>query len=174
VENTPSTIDRQTLVLPALGKIPELKLSMDKIVEAEKRILEAKSVNPVTYADLESSFNESYRDLKRHLSSIGFQIAVTEKAMEAAKANVLLDTYPAYIEANDVKDNADIRKALLSRDEAYGAALDRYNQLKALESNFDGKVKVLENVCRYMRKQMDLLLRSGMSNRDYYNTQGKR
>lgn len=170
MENSPSTVDRHALTLPALGKIPELKLSMEKIVEAEKRLLEAKTVNPVTYADLESCYNESYRDLKRHLSSIGYNIAMAEKSMENAKANVLLDIYPNYIEANGIKDNADIRKALLARDETYSAALDRYNQLKALESNFDGKVKVLENVCRYMRKQMDLLLRSGMSNRDYYNT----
>lgn len=170
MDNSPSTVDRHALTLPALGKVPELKLSMDKIVEAEKRLLEAKVVNPVTYVDLESCYNESYRDLKRHLSSIGFNIAMTEKAMESAKANVLLDTYPAYVEANGLKDNADLRKALLSRDETYSAALDRYNQLKALESNFEGKIKVLENVCRFMRKQMDLLLRSGMSGRDIYNT----
>jgi hypothetical protein len=174
VENTPSTVDRQTMVLPSLGKIPELRLTMDKIIEAEKRLLEAKTVSPVTYADLESAYNESYRDLKRHLSAIGYQITVTDKAMEQAKATVLLDVYPEYLEKNDVKDNADLRKAFLIRDETYSAALDRMNQLKALETSFEGKIKVMENVCRYMRKQMDLLLRSGMSNRDYYNTQGKR
>lgn len=146
---------------------------MEKITEAEKRLIEAKTVNPITYVDLEHSFNESYRDLKRHLSAIGYQIAVTDKAMETAKADVLLDKYPGYIESNGLKDNSDLRKAFLSRDKAHSDALDRMNQLKALESNFDGKIKVMENVCRYMRKQMDLLIRSGLSNKDYYVTSGK-
>lgn len=171
----PATVDRTTLILPELGKVPELRLSMDKIVEAEKRLIEAKTVNPSTYVDLEHCFNESYRDLKRHLSSIGYQIAQTEKAMHTAKADVMLDTYPEYLEKNDIKkyqDTADLRQSFLMRDEVYCAALDRYNQLKALESNLDGKVKVMENVCRYMRKQMDLLIRSGLSNRDYYISKG--
>lgn len=161
METAPSTIDKHSLVLPAMGKVPELKLTMEKIVSAENRIIEAKTVNPATYADLEHAFNESYRDLKRHLSSIGYQIAVTDKAMEKAKADVLLDKYPGYIESNGFKDNTDLRKAFLTRDETYSAALDRMNQLKALESNFEGKIKVMENVCRYMRKQMDLIIRNG-------------
>ena len=134
---------------------------MEKIFEADHRVIEAKTVNPSTYSDLEHCFNESYRDLKRHLSSIGYQIAVTDKAMESAKADVLLDKYPAYLESTGAKDNADLRKAFLIRDETYSAALDRMNQLKALESNFEGKIKVMENVCRYMRKSMDLIIRNG-------------
>jgi hypothetical protein len=175
VENSPA--QSGSLVLPAFGKLPELKLQMDKIVEAEKRLIEAKTVNPSTYVDLEHTFNESYRDLKRHLSSIGFQLAITEKVMEQAKADVLLDKYPIFLEEKQLKktqDNADLRKAFLIRDEAYVGALDRFNQLKALESNFEGKIKVMENVCRYMRKQMDLILRSGLSNRDYYVSQGQK
>jgi hypothetical protein len=175
VENSPSNRDL-TLTLPALGKIPELQLPMDKVIEAEKRLIEAKTVNPVTYVDLEHTFNESYRDLKKHMSRIGYQIAVTDKAMEEAKADVLLDKYPEFLESNNMKksqDNADLRKAFLSRDTTYSAALDRMNQLKALESNMEGKIKVMENVCRYMRKQMDLLIRSGLSNSNYYITSGK-
>jgi hypothetical protein len=150
---------------------------MAKIIEAEKRLLEARTVSPTTYVDLESCFNESYRDLKRHISSIGYQLSLADKAMQVAKSDLLLDKYPEYLESNNFKksqDNGDLRQAFFMRDEAYLAALDRINQLKALESNMDGKIKVMENVCRYMRKQMDLLLRSGMSNRDYYITQGNK
>ena len=167
--------DSHALVIPAFGKSPEMSLEMGKIRDAERRIIEAKTVNPITYADLEHSFNESYRDLKRHLSAIGFQIAQAEKSLEEAKATVLLDKYPTYMEGKPKNhDNADTRKAFMSRDPEYSAALDRLNQMKALESNFDGKVKVMENVCRYMRKQMDLILRSGLSSKDYYVTHGKR
>ncbi len=173
MSDTPSTIDRTTLVLPQEGKIPELRLEMAKIVEAEKRILEAKTVNPVTYVDLESCFMESFRDLKRHMSSIGYQLSLAEKALEMAKSDLLLDKYPEFLDSNNFKksqDNGDLRQAFFMRDAAYVAALDRINQLKALESNMDGKIKVMENVCRYMRKQMDLILRSGLSGRDLYLT----
>lgn len=174
--DTPATVDKQTLILPAFGKVPELRLSMEKIVEAEKRLIEAKTVNPVTYVDLEHTFNESYRDLKRHLSAIGYQLDLADKAMNVAKSDLLLDKYPEYLAKNDFKksqDNGDLRQAFFMRDEAYIASLDRINQLKALQSNLDGKIKIMENVCRYMRKQMDLLIRSGLSNADYYVTSGR-
>lgn len=177
MDNAPSNVQENYLVLPAFGKAPELRLDLSNITEAEQRLIEAKTVNPVTYVDLEHTFGASYRDLKRHLSMIGFQISCAEKALEEAKANVLLDTYPEFLKTSEMKksqDNADLRKAFLIRDPAYSAATDRINQLKALESNFDGKIKVMENVCRYMRKQMDLVLRSGLSSRDYYVTQGKK
>ena len=176
-ESTPSQIANQTLMLPAVGRIPAVSFEMGNVREAEQRLIEAKTVNPVTYSDLEHCFNEAYRDLKRHLSAIGYQISLSEKAMEQAKANVLLDSYPAYLESKQMKksqDNSDLRKAFLIKDTDYVTALDRFNQLKALESNMDGKIKVMENVCRYMRKQMDLILRSGLSNSNYYVTSEKK
>lgn len=175
--STPSQIGTNTLTLPAFGKIPAVSFEMANIREAERRLIEAKTVNPITYSDLEHTFNESYRDLKKHLSAIGYHLDLIDKAMEIAKANVLLDTYPEFLKSNDMKksqDNADLRKAFLMRDAEYIAALDRFNQLKALESTMDGKVRVMENVCRYMRKQMDLVLRSGLSNSDYYVSSGRK
>jgi hypothetical protein len=176
-QSAPSQIVNQTMTLPAMGKVPAVSFEMGNIREAEKRIIEAKTVNPITYADLEGCFNESYRDLKKHLSSIGYQVALTEKAMEQAKSTVLLDIYPEFLKSNDMKksqDNADLRQAVLMRDTDYLAALDRFNQLKALESMMDGKIKVMENTCRYMRKQMDLILRSGLSNANHYVTSGRK
>lgn len=172
-ENEPiHKIAGQTLALPPFGKSPAISLEMGKIREAEMRLIEAKTVNPVTYVDLEHSFNEAYRDLKRHLATLGFAIAQASKALEDAKADVILGSYQEHAKANPKEANADVRNAFLTRDQAYSAALERIDQLKALESNMDGKVKVMENVCRYMRKQMDLLLRSGLTGRDLYNTQG--
>jgi hypothetical protein len=165
----------QTLIIPAFGKSTALHLDMGRIREAESRIIEAKMVNPSTYADLESSYNEAYRDLKRHLSAIQYQLAMADKILEEAKAEVLLDKYPTFMKGKPKShDSADLRKAFLIRDAGYVAALDRIAQLKALESNFDGKIKVLENVCRYMRKRMDLIIKSGLSSTDYYVTSGKK
>jgi hypothetical protein len=163
---------KQILVLPAFGKTPELKFNMEPIREAESRLIEAKTVNPVTFPDLEYTFNESYRELKKHLTQVQFAIAQAEKALEDAKADVLLDKYPQYLEEKAIKktqDNADLRKAFLMRDANYTAALDRIDQLKALESNFEGKIKVMEKVCSFMRVQMNLIIKSGI-NPNMYNT----
>lgn len=163
------------MTLPSFGKTPQITLDMHKTREAEQRFIEAKTVSPVTYADLEHSFNESYRELKRHTSTIGYQIAMAEKALKQAKSTFLLDKYPDLMKDRPKShDNADLRDAFLMRDEDYVLALDRLNQLKAVESFVDGRIKVIENVCRYMRKEMDITIRSGLTDRNLYNTQGKR
>lgn len=167
----PSNGDSSALVIPAFGKSPALSLTMSATREAENRLIEAKTVNPVTYVDLEHTFNESYRELKKHMSTVGYQIAMAEKALEDAKAKVLLETLPEYMKDKAKSwDSADLRKALMMRDADYVAALDRIAQLKAIQTFVDGRIKVMENVCRYMRKQMDLVIRSGLSSADLYLT----
>lgn len=167
--------DEKTLVIPGFNKSPELTLDLGRVKEAEGRIVEARTVSPITYKDLEYTYNEAWRDLKRYLSAIGYQLALAERALEEAKANVLLDRYPEFMSGRPKsQDNADMRKAFLSRDEEYSKALDRFNQLKAVESMLDGKAKSFENVCRFMKKSMDLVLRSGLSNSDIYNTQNRK
>ena len=162
------------LEIPAFGKSPVLRLEMASIRRAESRLIEAKDVNPSTYADLEHDYNEAYRELKRHISSIGYQLAMANKALEEAKADVILGSYAEHLQGKPkYQDNSNMRDAFITRDPVYTAAYERVAQLKALESNFDGKIKVLENVCRYMRKKMDLILRSGMD-ANVYNTQGRR
>lgn len=176
-ESSPSSApgENSVLVIPAFGQSPALKLEMSSTREAEKRLVEAKTVNPITYSDLEHCFNESYRELKKHMSTLGYQIAMAEKALETAKSDLLLDKYPDFMKDKPkTQDNADLRKAFFMRDKEYVAALDRINQIKAIESFVDGRIKVMENVCRYMRKQMDLVLRSGLSNADLYLTHGRK
>jgi hypothetical protein len=153
----------KALVIAAFGKSPELKLDISRIREAETRYIEAKLVNPATYSDLEHTFNESYRVLKGHLSNIGYQLTLAEKALREAQADVTLGAYAEYLKDKPkYADNPQIRDAYLVRDTAYMAALDRVNQLKAFISNFEGKVKVIENVCRYMRQKMYLISKSGV------------
>lgn len=167
--------DKSALVIPAFGKSPALTLDTSKTREAEQRLVEAKTVNPLTYSDLEHCFNESYRELKGHMSKLGYQIAMAQKALEDAKARVILETLPEYMKDKAKSwDSADLRKALMTRDEEYRAAQDRIDMLKAMESFVDGRIKVMEKVSVHMRKQMDLILRSGLSNADLYNTHGRK
>jgi len=163
MSNELTKVPEQALELPAFGKTPTLRLEMGSIREAESRFLEAKNVNPSTYIDLEHTFNESYRDIKRHLSTIGYHLTLADKALREAKADVLLGSYAEFMQGKPKShDNADLRDAFLIKDPVYLAALDRVNQLKALQSNFEGKQKVIENVCKYMRQKMYLISRSGV------------
>lgn len=171
VEKLPTN---HSLEVPAFGKSPALSLHMSKIREAEVRYIEAKTVSPSTYAELEHTFNEAYRDLKQHLSSVGYQLNLADKALRLAKANVILGSYAEHMAGKPkYQDNADMRDAFLIKDPEYVAAMDRVAQLKALESNFEGKIKVIENVCRYMRQKMYLISKSGVPYEHVGVTSGK-
>lgn len=163
------------MVIPPFRATPKIVLDINATKEAEARFIEAKNVNPITYTDLEHTYNESYRELKRHHATVTFQLAMADKALEQAKATVLLDKYPDFMKDRPKsQDNADMRKAFLMRDTEYLEALDRVAMLKAFESFIDGRIKVLENICRYMRKRMDLIIRSGLTADQMYVTSGNK
>lgn len=160
-----------SLVIPAFekSKSDEMELSLNKTREAESRLLEAKMVNPITYAELESCYNEAYRELRRHLATVGYEISKADNALETAKSNFLIDSYQEKIkDLPKSHDSADLRKAWLMRDKEYISAKDRIDMLKAMEALLDGKIKVFEKTCQFMRKRMDLVLRSGLSDPQLY------
>lgn len=170
-----STRESVALEIPAFGKSPLRTLDIEKTREGEKRLVEAKMVSPVTYADLEHCFNEAYRELSRHAATVQYELAMAEKEMEIAKSTFLIDTYPDLMAKKPKsQDSADMRKAYLMRDPAYTAATDRIARLQAMESFVTSRIKVFERVCAYMKKRMDLIIRSGLSAGELYNTQGKR
>jgi hypothetical protein len=164
-----------SLVIPAFQKSTELQLTLNKTKEGEARLLEAKNASPATYSDLESSYNEAYRELRRHLATVGYELSKAENALETAKSNFLIDTYQEKIkDLPKSYDSADLRKAWLMRDPEYVAAKERSDMLKAMESLLDGKIKVFERTCAYMKKRMDLILRSGLSGSNLYITNGNK
>lgn len=155
------------MMIPSFGSFPALILDTTKIKEGEHRLYEAQVVNPGTYANLEYVFNEGYREGRRHLSAIGYQITQAEKAQRSARSRALLDDYPDYLKKKGIKDSAGIRDAYLETVQEFVAAQDRIDMLKAMEALIDGKVKSFENTCRYMKKQMDLIIRSGVDPNKY-------
>jgi len=167
--------NQHAITVPAFKKSPQLHLDMTLVREAETRLVEAKTVNPLTYSDLSHTFNESYRILKTHLSNVGYQLLLAEKALEEAKADVILGEYMEYLKDKPKSaGSSELRNAFLIKNAEYNAALDRINQLKAIQSNFEGKIKVLENVNRYMNQKMYLVSRSGLGNDNLYVTSGKK
>lgn len=159
--------ERAELTIPEFGSTPPITLDITSIKEGESRLIEAKVVNPGTYSDLEYVFNEGYRQAKSHLSQVGYEITRAKKALRDAKSRYLLDEYPEFLKENKLKDNASIRDAFLERQKEYVSSQDRIDMLTALESLLEGKIKVFENVCRYMRKEMDIVIRSGIDPNKY-------
>lgn len=161
--------EESSIELPAFRGLPSVKIEVTATKNAEKRLIEAKTVNPSTYTDLEYTFNEAYRELKRNLATIGYQILKTKNELEKSKANALLDKYQEYIKDKGSKfDNASMRDAFLTRDQEYMEAKERLDSLQALEIFLEGRVKVMENVCQYMRNAIRMITRSGVTSDFYY------
>lgn len=159
--------ERAELTIPEFGSTPEIRLDITSIKDGENRLIEAKIVNGGTYAELEYVYNEGYRQAKRHLSVIGYEITRAKKALREAKSRAILDEYPEFLKENKLKDNATVRDAFLERQADFVAAHDRIDMLNAMESLLEGKIKVFENVCRYMKKEMDIVIRSGIDPNKY-------
>ena len=97
-----------------------------------------------------------------------YQISMAEKQLRKVKSEYLLDDYPEFLKEKKMKDSVAVREAYLETKPDYAAATDRIAMLKAMECLFEGKVKVFENVCRYMRKTIDIQLRSGVIDHNKY------
>lgn len=173
-EDTSLTFDEHALTLPAFKNSKALRLDMSSIREAESRLEESKTVNPVTFSELSHCFNESYRTLKRHLADIGYLLTQAEIVLEQTKSEVILGEYFEYLKDKPKSaGSTDLRNAFLIKNIDYKATLDRINQLKATQAHFDGKVKVLENVMGTMKTKMYLISRSGLGSENLYSTIGK-
>jgi len=165
------------ITIPSFGKSKEsfVDLTATYDAEAAARSMAIKNVNPVTFPDLEITITRAYQELRRNHAMVGFLLAEAERMAESAKADAMLDKYPDFIKEKPKSfDNADMRKSFLTRDTEYQNALERIDMLKATESMIDGKIKVMEKLSMFMRKQMDLLIRSGLSGASLYVTSGKK
>jgi len=155
------------LHIPAFDDRPVVSLDFNSIKEGERRLIEAKIVNPSTYTDLEFSFNEGYREARKNLAIVGYEITQAERIFRRIRSELILDEYPQFLKDKGLKDNATVRDAFLDSNKNYNDAQERINMLRAMEALMDGKIKVFENVCRYMKKQMDILIRSGIDPNKY-------
>lgn len=120
-----------------------LKLGMDIIDEAERRLHEVRLANPATRNELCGLFNQAANTCGKYQAWIEYEILRADKAHKLDRAVVILEK--ATEEAKRLKElgikmNEDLREALISRDEACAASLETLNELKAmkalLESHF--------------------------------------
>ena len=168
MSNLPQKLESMVLDLPGFKTMPPISLDISTLKEAERRLIEAKDVSPVTYGTLEYCFNESWRMLSQHLAIVGDAILRTEQELDRSKGLAVLDKYPEFIKDKPKMDNADTRKAFITMDVDVVAARERLDQLKVLEMFLDSRCKVMERTCAYMKKRIDLIQRSGLSNTKLY------
>lgn len=155
------------LTIPEFGDRKAVTLDLSKSRNAESRIIEAKTVTLASYPELEYAYNEGYRECKYNLVQIGYELTQAEKALRKSRSEALLDRYPEFLKEKGLKDNGSIRDAFLEKQEDILKAQDRIDMLKAMEQLLDGKIKVFENTCRYMKKVTDIVMRSGFDSNKY-------
>ena len=97
---------------------------------------------------------------------------MAKKALRTAKSTYILDEYPEFLKEKKLKDNATVRDAYMETKKEYVEAQDRVDMLTALESLMEAKMKNFEIVCRYMRKQIDIMNRSGIDPNKYMTVGG--
>jgi len=167
-QNLPNRFsERAELVLPEFGSRPAVYLDISKIREGEARIIEAKAVNGGTYNELEYTFNEGWRECRKHLTVIGYEITRANKALRDAQSEALIDRYSNFLKEKKLEDSKHMKEAFLQTQEDYVKAQDRIDMLIAMESLVEGKLKVFEKVCQYMRKEIDIQNRSGYTGDKY-------
>jgi hypothetical protein len=165
--NLPMLVQPVELVVPAFQDRQAMTLNFSSIKEGERRLIEARVVTPITYSDLSHSFNEGYREARSNLTAIGFEIVQAEKIMRKIKSELILDEYPAFLKTSSMKDNSTLRDAFLERNSGLTEAQDRINMLKAMQSLMEDKIKIFENVCKYMKVQMDLAKNGNFNSNKY-------
>lgn len=160
--------DHAEVVLAQWRGLEAVSISLTNLKEAERRLIETKTVNPSTYTELEYVMNKSFEEIKKNITKVGYQIVKTENELEKSKASALLDKYPEFLKDKSSKfDNAAVRDAFLARDQEVMEAKERLDSLKALLSFLEGRAKVMENVCQYMRNTIRLYIRSGAGDLPY-------
>lgn len=160
-----------SLMVPAFGTkkdgtplMKQMALAFTETKEAEMRLPETRTVNPANYNDLEYTFNMCYKEQKTNYADIGMMIGKVEEQVENIKARILMDSYPLHMKDKPrYLDTSDYRKAFVQLDPEYAKAMGHLNLLKGYERLIEGRIKWAEKVCSYMKKQMDLIARSGMS-----------
>lgn len=165
--NLPMNIQTVELEIPAFQERESVTLSFSNVKEGERRLVEARIVTPSTYSDLSYSFNEGYREARTNIRNIGYELVQMDKKYRQRKSELIMDEYPEYLKTSGMKDNATLRDAFLEKDKTLNDIEKHINFLKALNQLMEDKIKIFENVCKYMKVQMDLVKNGNFDSNKY-------
>ena len=151
------------MVVPAFKHCPELKLNMVGWQEAMNRFNEAKNLVPGNYTSLEFCFQEAWRESKRNAIAVGNAVKKARQNVDEIKSDIILTEIPELLkDMPKTTNNADFRKAVMSKNKDYQAAIEHLEKLEAMLEHFESHMKIMENTSRFLKKQMDYFIRSGV------------
>jgi hypothetical protein len=83
--------------------------------------------------------------------------------VEEIKSDIILDEIPALLkDMPKTANNADFRRAVMTRNTSYNEATEHLEKLEAMLEHFESHMKIMENTSRFLKKQMDYYIRSGV------------
>ena len=157
----------QEFTIPEFEGRAATKLSFTNNYLAENRMVEARVVSGATYSDLEMIMADGESEMRTNHALVAYEITRAKQAFEMIKSELMVDEYPGFLKEKNLKDNATIRSAFLHQKKRFLNAQDRIDFLTALEKLVEGKIKVLNNVSRIMKKEMDIQIRSAFTGNKY-------
>ena len=117
---------------------------MTEIYRAEGRLREVAFIRPDSAIELQGYFNEITNQTTKYLAWIEYEILQAEKYYGLAKAEVVLDKMPEELKKykdQGIKSSEAFRDALVARDATCQARQDTLDQLVAVKTLLDNKVK---------------------------------
>jgi len=139
-----------------------LKLHMGAWINFNNRRHETERIVPSNYSSLEYAVQEAWRESKANLISVENEIIKTQRMIDEAKADIILDELPKALEKLPKSaNNADFRKAIIAKNEKYQTLNEHLEKLESINKHFETHTKELENTSRFLKKQMDYFIRSG-------------
>ncbi len=135
------------------GKEPII-IDLSAILIAEARQEEVATVTPQRAPELLSTFNISWRDLHKIVSTLTAEKTKAEKAANVRRATLLLEVIPAKLKAMDVSSSADMREAVITLDPEHIELQDVVDELTATIEYLKGKMKFFENAYTSVKKIM--------------------
>jgi predicted Zn-dependent protease len=152
-----------TLVVPAFKHCKELRLDNSSWELAKSRMREVQHLVPSNYSSLEFTFQEAWREARRNAIMTEDAVKKALQTIEEIKADIILTEIPKLLE--DMPKNAnntDFRKAVITKNSDYKQATEHLEKLQAILAHLESNMKIMENTSRFMKKQMDYIIRSGV------------
>jgi hypothetical protein len=160
----PEESGQSFMVVPAFGHCQELRLNVGGWHTAMSRMKEAQYLVPSNYSNLEFVFQEAWREARNNSIRVGDAIKKAMQNVEEIKADILLTEIPKILETMPKNtNNADFRKAIFTKNVDYQKATEHLEKLQAMLEHFESHMKIMENTSRFLKKQMDYFIRSGVS-----------
>lgn len=154
--------DGTVITVPEFKNCKELRLSVNSWHLAKARMKEVQNLVPANYSSLEFTFQEAWRESRRNAIIIGDAIKKAQQNIEEIKADIILTEIPKLLdELPKSANNTDFRKAIIFKNPDYKQANEYLEQLQALLAHTESTMKIMENTSRFMKKQMDYIIRNG-------------